>query len=64
LQDINQSSEYDDLKALIVEKTGGLELEDVIMDANCFSKGVDDLETQAEGDEEIEEEEPDGFIEF
>jgi hypothetical protein len=51
LQDISQSSEYDDLKALIVEKTGGLELEDVIMDANRFSKGVDDLEMQAQGEE-------------
>src|SRR4028119_2309171 len=60
LEDRSQSSEYDDLKALIVEKTGGLELEDVIMDANRFSKGVDDLEMQAQGEEETEEEETDG----
>lgn len=57
LQEIGESSEYEALKALIVEKTGGLELEDVLQDANRFRKGVDDLETQAEGEEEAEKEE-------
>lgn len=47
LEEIGDSSEYQALKALIVKKTGGQELEDLIDDANRFSEGVDDLEAQA-----------------
>lgn len=54
LEEIGESSEYNALKALIVAKTGGLELEDVIRNASRFSKGVDDIETQAEEQEETE----------
>lgn len=57
LQEIGESSEYNALKTSIVAKTGGLVLEDVIREANRFSKGVNDLETQAEGEEETEREE-------
>lgn len=55
LQEIKDSDEYQALKALIVEKTGGLELEDVLNHANQFSRGLDDLEASALGEEETTE---------
>lgn len=52
LDTIKDSPEYVALKDLIVKQTGGLELEDVLKDANRFSKGVDDLEAIALQEEE------------
>lgn len=56
LEETRESPEYNALKAFIVAKTGGLELEDVVRDANRFNKGVDDLKKQAEEEDETEEE--------
>jgi hypothetical protein len=55
LQEIKDSDEYQALKDLIVEKTGGLELEDVLNHANRFSQGLDDLEAVALAEEETED---------
>lgn len=47
LQEIADSNEYQSLKPLVLAKTGGLELEDILMQVNRFSKGVDDLDAIA-----------------
>lgn len=57
LQEIKDSEKYEALKALIIEKTGGLELEDVLNHANQFSRGLDDLEASALSEEETTEDE-------
>lgn len=59
LQEINDSPEYQALKESIIAKTGGLELEDVLRDAQRFSRGVDDYEAIALGEEETREDETD-----
>lgn len=55
LEDFAESPEYEALKELIVKHTGGLELEDVLMDARRFSKGLDDLEATAMTENETKE---------
>lgn len=55
LEGFVESSEYKALKELIVKRTRGLELEDVLMDARRFSEGLDDLEVIAMGETETEE---------